>query len=586
MAQKKHPNSPPAQAVFEAPHDILMDAPIGVYTSTPEGQFLAANAAMASMFGYESPENLISTVTDIGEQLYADPADREFFKRQIEQHGEVKDQEFKMVRRDDSLIWVSRSGRGVKDSDGNITQYQGFITDITERKIAEEKTSKSHQTLMTILESLPADVYVSDLHDHTVLYMNKSMKRSFGRDCTGELCHEVFNNTPSPCSHCKKPKLLDDQNRPTGIVSWEWYNPIAKKWYINEDQAIPWNGEKFVHIQLATDITERKRAEVDLHEKTQLLQNITDTMTDLVSVTDMEGNYKFIGPSHSILGYDLDALLGRNVMEFVHLDDYQRVATAFGEFLINREDGKKVEYRYRRNDGTYLWFETIGKFILDEQGVQKEILFSTRDTTDRKQAEGTLAKQKQIMAQAEELAELGSWEWDIRNDTWLLSDNWKRIHGVPDIQLTTHQLIPIAHPEDRPAIEEAFAKAVGDGKPYDIEHRIVRQDNGEVRHVHAKGIVEFDVSGKPKALVGAAQDITERKKAEESLLESEKRFRSLFEHSPIAYQSLAEDGRYIDVNDRLCELLGYTRLELLGTDFGELWSERTRHLYPETFEEF
>jgi PAS domain S-box-containing protein len=74
----------------------------------------------------------------------------------------------------------------------------------------------------------------------------------------------------------------------------------------------------------------------------------------------MEGNFKFVGSSHSILGYDPDSLVGRNVMELVHPDDYQETAAAFAEFLANREDGRKVVYRYRRADGEYLWFETVG----------------------------------------------------------------------------------------------------------------------------------------------------------------------------------------------------------------------------------
>ncbi len=78
--------------------------------------------------------------------------------------------------------------------------------------------------------------------------------------------------------------------------------------------------------------------------------NIIDTTSDLVAVTDMEGNFTFIGPSHSILGYDPNSLVGRNVMELVHPDDYQETAIAFAEFLANREDGRMVEYRCCRAD--------------------------------------------------------------------------------------------------------------------------------------------------------------------------------------------------------------------------------------------
>jgi PAS domain S-box-containing protein len=140
------------------------------------------------------------------------------------------------------------------------------------------------------------------------------------------------------------------------------------------------------------DITEHRLTEEALREKNQLLHNIINTTSDLISVTDMEGNFKFIGPSFSNLGYDLDSLVGRNVMEFVHPDDYQDIATAFTDFLANREDGRKVEYRYRQADGEYLWLETVGQSILDDAGNPKEILFTSRDFTARKCAEGELKR--------------------------------------------------------------------------------------------------------------------------------------------------------------------------------------------------
>ncbi|MCA1792293.1 MAG: PAS domain S-box protein, partial [Desulfobacteraceae bacterium] len=152
------------------------------------------------------------------------------------------------------------------------------------------------------------------------------------------------------------------------------------------------SGEFLGTMGVVNDITERKHMEEALQEKTNFLQNIIDTASDLVSVTDIEGSFKFVDLSHSILGYDPDSLVGRNVMEFVHPDDYQETATAFAEFLANREDGRKVEYRYRRADGDYLWFETVGKFILDDAGDPKEILFSTRDVTERKRAERELKR--------------------------------------------------------------------------------------------------------------------------------------------------------------------------------------------------
>ena len=150
----------------------------------------------------------------------------------------------------------------------------------------------------------------------------------------------------------------------------------------------------FSNIGLSRTLTEQKRAEKALKEKTQLLKNITDNMFDLVSLTDMEGNFTFLGASHSVLNYPLDSLIGKNVLEFVHPDDLPEISSAFHDFLLKLDDNQKIDYRYRCADGTYLWLETVGRFIRDDKDNPKEIIFSSRDITDRKQSEHELTEQK------------------------------------------------------------------------------------------------------------------------------------------------------------------------------------------------
>ena len=307
-----------------------------------------------------------------------------------------------------------------------------------------------------------------------------------------------------------------------------------------------------------------------------LFRIVSENMLDMVALIDMEGNFTFAGKSHGILGYAPDYLIGKNVMDFVHPVDLPRIKEEFGESLASGHSGKS-EYRYRCKDGTYRWLETVGNFYKDKDGIPQKIVFGLMDGNDRKKAEKTLAKQKRILAQAEALAELGSWEWDIINDTWLFSDNWVKIHGCVNSRLSTSQLIAIAHHEDRSAIEEAFTRAVENGEPYDIEHRIIRQDTGEIRYVCAKGIVEFDDSDKPKALVGSVQDITEHKQAEETLRESEERFRVLSEAS---FEGIVihENGIIIDVNKTFTELFGYEYDQTIGMNLLELATPECRNL--------
>ncbi|RQD56222.1 MAG: PAS domain S-box protein, partial [Desulfonatronovibrio sp. MSAO_Bac4] len=128
-----------------------------------------------------------------------------------------------------------------------------------------------------------------------------------------------------------------------------------------------------------------------------LLELITDNMFDLVALTDLKGNLEFAGKSHSVLGYDHDYLIGRNVLEFVHPEDQPRIAREFKDFAQSKDDGRRAEYRYRCRDGSYLWFETFCKTIQQTDFHPEKLLFSTRDITSRKQKEEDLIKSRQSL---------------------------------------------------------------------------------------------------------------------------------------------------------------------------------------------
>ena len=126
---------------------IFENAVEGIFQSTPEGRYLAVNPALARMYGYENPEELLN-VSNIASDIYADPAAREEFRRRVEGQGKVEGLEYEVRRRDGSLIWICENTRVVHDSAGRSLYYEGTIQDITARKRAEmEKTRLESQLL-------------------------------------------------------------------------------------------------------------------------------------------------------------------------------------------------------------------------------------------------------------------------------------------------------------------------------------------------------------------------------------------------------------------------------------------------------
>ncbi len=124
---------------------IFENAAEGIFQKTPSGQILTANPAMARMLGYESPEELVSTITDIGRQVYVEPQRRSEFIRQLEEEDVVHGFETQLYRRDRSKIWVSLSGRAIRDANGTLLSCEGNMEDITERKRLEEQFRQSQK---------------------------------------------------------------------------------------------------------------------------------------------------------------------------------------------------------------------------------------------------------------------------------------------------------------------------------------------------------------------------------------------------------------------------------------------------------
>jgi PAS domain S-box-containing protein len=129
------------EALRKAEHkyrEIFENSIEGIFQTTPEGKYLGANPALARMYGYDSPEDLIASVTDIGRKVYVDPERRSEFKRLIEHHGFVKLFEYEVYRKDQSKMWICENARAVRDATGAIIYYEGTIEDITHRKRVEE----------------------------------------------------------------------------------------------------------------------------------------------------------------------------------------------------------------------------------------------------------------------------------------------------------------------------------------------------------------------------------------------------------------------------------------------------------------
>jgi two-component system sensor histidine kinase UhpB len=225
------------------------------------------------------------------------------------------------------------------------------------------------------------------------------------------------------------------------------------------------------------------------------------------------------GPIPRKLGVTTQKVFGKTIADLVGEEAASEVLPYFERAF----SGEVTSYELALGDAV---FQTVLSPV-EEDGKIVEVAGSSYDITERRQLQEESNKNRQVLEKAEILSNQGAWEWDIANDRWTFSENWLRIHGCGATGISKEELMAVAHPDDRARVENALQAALAGKDVYSVEHRIVRQDDQSIRVVQALGEVGFDEHGQPLKMFGVAQDITERKRAEEEIKDSRDRLRQL-----------------------------------------------------------
>ncbi|MEX2529591.1 MAG: PAS domain S-box protein [Gemmatimonadota bacterium] len=190
------------------------------------------------------------------------------------------------------------------------------------------------------------------------------------------------------------------------------------------------------------------------------------------------------------------------------------------------------------------------------------------DITQRRESERAEAELRERLVLATESARIGIWDWDVVSDEVLWDRRMFELYGAGEddprgaIDIWRSAIVP----EDRERADAQVAAALAGGDGFHSEYRVVLPD-GEARHIETRGLLRRAADGSPSRMVGVSWDITARKRAEASLRDSEERFSGAFEHAPVGMALVAPDGRFLKVNRKLCELVGYSAAELLDLTF-------------------
>ena len=272
---------------------------------------------------------------------------------------------------------------------------------ITERQQAEEAIKEQHSRLTTVLDSIAAIVYVADFKTYEVLFINKYGKALFG-DITGKKCwQEIQKGQDRPCEFCSNDKLLTLEGEPSGTYNWEFRNTKTGRWFECRDNAIMWAGGQLVRMEIAADITERKRAEAELHSLNQTLeaaQNMAkvgywsyDIKTKIPAWSEQMFVIFGVDPGKGVPHYD-------EHRKIWHPEDWDM----FNASVQECEKGKpyNIIVRIIFSDKSTHYINTQGFPRYNEKGEIYELFGTSQDITELKRTEEKIKnslKEKEIL---------------------------------------------------------------------------------------------------------------------------------------------------------------------------------------------
>lgn len=319
---------------------------------------------------------------------------------------------------------------------------------------------------------------------------------------------------------------------------------------------------------LAREIAGHKRAEEALKDSEQKFRAIFDNAKDGILLADIETKQFFLGNKAicQLLGYSHGEIKGLKVMDIHPEKDLSSVIENF-EKQVRGEIVLAGDIPVKRKDGSVFYADISSALII--LGGKAYLIGIFRDITERKQTEEILQKSRLSLANAQKIANLGNWEWNIvKNELWW-SDEIYRIFGLsPQVFSATYEaFLDFVHPDDRELVKRSVNEAFYQKKPYSIDHRIVLPD-GSMRTVHEEAEVIFDDTGRAIQMNGTVHDITERKRAEETLRISEHKYRLLLENLPQRIFYKDKNSIYISCNENLARDLHIKPDEIAGkTDY-------------------
>ena len=541
-AQERH-----FQATFE-------HAPIGIALIDLEGRTLAVNRAACALLGYSEAELLATTLREL---THPDDvaANHALMRHALAGEIDTYQLEKRYLRKDGQVVWAILSVSLIRDEAGAPHHFISHLLDITERKAAEAERAETHLHARQVLERITDGFYALDL-DWRFTYVNEAAERILDRsrdELLGKTIWEAFAPAiETPLHHAYLRAMA------TGVTETiEYYYPPLAGWF--EVRAYPSPDGLSVFFR---DVTASRKLEYELRTSEAKYRALVQRLPALVYVLAADENQTplYFSPYlEELTGFSPEEAMERtdHWLEHVHPDDRARVAAEDERTMAAREP-LRIEYRYRRQDGSYVWVLDEWVPICDDDGTVVAFQGVLLDISDRVKAEEERARLAAIVESAED----GILSCTLDGTILSWNHGAEKLFGYRADEAIGRNVAMLRPPEYLDEIEHLVERVQRGESVQGYETVRLTKDGRRIDVSLALSPVR-DASGRVVSVASISRDVTALRQAERALRLRDRALAAAANGILITDPTLP-DNPIVDANPAFTAMTGYTREEVLG----------------------